>query len=423
MADQAPDLVAPRVGVVLAGGGARGAYEVGVLRYILEELPKELGREIPIDIFCGTSAGAINACHLAAFADQPRDRARLLAERWLSLRVEDILRPAPLEVVALVSELMGREPKPILGRAPRGGLIDPVGLRKVLTEAIPFDRIDDNIDKGRLLALSVSATHVGSGRTVVFVQHHGGQVPRWGSHPSMDRQKARLRLDHALASAAIPFLFPAVTIDGHLYCDGGLRQNVPLSPARRLGAERLIVVNPHFLSSTGEKAEMEVSRERVFAGPVFLLGKTLNALLLDRLDGDVDRLNRINDILAAGVREYGPGFVDAINRQLGLLDGPRGLRPLETIVVRATRNIGELCYEFTRSAAFLRDVKGLAATALRRLAGGDEAREADLLSYILFDGEFAGELIALGEADARARREELLALFEPVVRRGDQRPS
>lgn len=409
--------------MVLAGGGARGAYEVGVLRYILDELPKELGREVPIDILCGTSAGAINACHLAAFADLPRERIRLLAERWQSLRVEDILRPAPLEVVALVRELLGGEPKAILGRRPRGGIIDPVGLQKILAEAIPFDRIDDNIDKGRLLAVSVSATHVGSGRTVVFVHHSEDQVPRWGSHPSMDRRKTKLRLDHALASAAIPFVFPSVTIDHHPYCDGGLRQNVPLSPARRLGADRLLVINPHFLTPTSERPEIEASRERIFTGPAFLLGKTLNALLLDRLDGDVDRLNRINDILAAGVREYGPGFVDSINRQLGLPLGPQGLRPLETTVVRSTRNIGELCYQFTKSPAFLRNVKGFTATALRRLAGGEETREADLLSYILFDGEFAAELIALGEADARARHDELLALFEPAVRARAQRPS
>lgn len=403
------------MGIVLAGGGARGAYEVGVVRYVLEELPKELGYDVPVDILCGTSVGAINACHLAAHADTPRERAGHLAGCWQALRVEDILRPDPLEMVALVRELLGREPRAVLGRRPRGGLLDPVGLRKVLTDAIPFDRIDGHIDSGRLLAVSVSATHVGSGRTVVFVHHHENQVPRWGSHPSMDRRPARLRLEHALASAAIPFVFPAVPVDGHLYCDGGLRQNVPLSPARRLGSDRLLVVNPHFLHSTKDR-EMEQEQERSFLSPSFLLGKTLNALLLDRLDGDVDRLRRINEILAAGTREYGPGFVDSINRQLGLPVGPRGLRPLETVVVRASRDIGEMCYEFAQSPAFAQRVKGLTGSALRRLAGGEAAREADLLSYLLFDGEFASELMALGEEDARAMHGDLVRLFEPAVR-------
>src|SRR5581483_3848419 len=224
--------------LVLAGGGARGAYEVGVLRYVLEELPKRLGRDTPIRILCGTSVGAINACLLAAYADQPRMRARLLMDRWRALQVEHILKPDPLELVTLMRELIGVPPKPILGKEPRGGLIDPVGIRQVLTDSIPFNRIDEHVSSGRLLATSVSTTHVGTGRTVVFVQHHGGSIPRWGTHPTMVARHAELRLEHALASAAIPFVFPAVTIDGELYCDGGLRQNVPLSPARRLGADR-----------------------------------------------------------------------------------------------------------------------------------------------------------------------------------------
>lgn len=410
---QAPDRA--RVAFVLAGGGARGAYEVGVIRFILEQLPTRLGRDVPVQIFCGTSVGAINACHLSAYASEPRLRARLLAESWASLRVENILQPAPLELVALVRELVGGQPKPILGKTPRGGLVNPAGLRKVLTDAIPFERIDDHIAEGRLLATSVSATHVGSGRTVVFVQHGEGTVPRWGTHPGMARRPVKLRLAHALASAAIPFMFPAVSIDGELYCDGGLRQNVPLSPARRLGADRLVIVNPHFLAAESPDPVVKHDREQMFPGPAFLLGKTLNALLLDRLDSDVDRLRRINEILAAGTREYGPGFVDAINRQLGLPVGLSGLRPLETVVIRSSANIGLLCGEFVRSPTFSKNVKGLVGRVLRRLAEAEGMTEADLLSYVLFDGDFASELMSLGEADARARQDELCALFEPAL--------
>jgi NTE family protein len=408
--------VPPCVALVLAGGGARGAYEVGVLRYVLEELPKRLGRDTPIRILCGTSVGAINACLLAAYADQPRMRARLLVDRWRALQVEHILKPDPLELVTLMRELIGVAPKPILGKEPRGGLIDPVGIRQVLTDAIPFNRIDEHVLSGRLLATSVSTTHVGTGRTVVFVQHHAGHIPRWGTHPTMIARHAELRLEHALASAAIPFVFPAVTIDGDLYCDGGLRQNVPLSPARRLGADRLLVINPHYVEANAPDPVLEKEREAAFAGPAFLLGKTLNALLLDRLDGDVERLSRINEFLAAGTREYGAGFVSAINRQLGVPEGMPGLRSLKTIVIRASQDIGLLCGDFVRGPAFARSRKGLTGRALRRLAKSEGMEEADLLSYLLFDGEFAGEIMALGESDARARSDELCELFEPALR-------
>jgi NTE family protein len=404
----------PLVALVLAGGGARGAYEVGVVRYIVDELPKRLGRDIPLDILCGTSVGAINACMLASFADAPRLRGKLLVDRWRALQVEQILQPDPLEFITLVRELFGGRPRPFMGKEPRGGLVNPAGLTQVLTDAIPFNRIEEHVNSGRLLALSVSTTHVGTGRTVVFVQHHDSCFGRWGTHHAMSRRATKIELEHAMASAAIPFVFPAVNIDGELYCDGGLRQNVPLSPARRLGADRLLVVNPHYLGPTEEKIQKD--REESFAGPAFLLGKTLNALLLDRLDGDVERLGRINEILAAGTREYGEGFAEALNRQMGLGSGPAGLRKLRTVVIRASQDIGRLCGDFVRGPAFARSRKGLTGRALRRLARAEGMEEADLLSYILFDGEFAGELIALGEADAKAREDELLSFFEDVVR-------
>jgi NTE family protein len=404
----------PKVALILAGGGARGAYEVGAVRYILEELPKELGREVPIDILCGTSVGAINSCFLAAYADEPQTRARSLGECWRALELDHILKLAPLELVAFVREMVGARPKPLWGQKPRGGIVDPSGLEKVIADAIPFERIDEHIASGRLMAASISTTHVGTGRTVVFVDHHERLTPRWGTHPTMDRRPRKLRLEHALASAAIPFVFPAVPIEGDLYCDGGLRQNVPLSPARRLGADRLLIINPHYFAANFPPPDVEQDREQAFPGPAFLLGKTLNALLLDRLDGDLDRLRRINQILAAGTREYGATFVDSINRQLNLPPGG-GLRSLETVVIRASQDIGRLCGDFVRSPEFAAKSKGLTGRALIRMASSEGA-EADLLSYLLFDGDFAAELMALGEADARAQRTELCELFEGVVR-------
>src|SRR5580704_14272497 len=202
-----------------------------------------------------------------------------------------------------------------------------------------------------------------------------------------------------MASAAVPLLFPAVEIDGEYYCDGGLRQNVPLSPARRLGADGMIVVNPRFISSApNAPVEGLVPSERVAAGYpglLFLAGKALNALLLDRIDNDLDRLRRINEILDAGTRRYGPGFVEEINQELRN-GGSGGVRPLRAVHIRASEDIGALAADYVRSQAFAKRSSGILARALRRIGQWQGEGESDLLSYLLFDGEFAAQLIELG---------------------------
>jgi NTE family protein len=212
-----------------------------------------------------------------------------------------------------------------------------------------------------------------------------------------------------LASAAVPLLFPAVEVDGQFYCDGGLRQNVPLSPARRLGADRLIVVNPRFIRDVEPSPPLAESRERSYPDPLFVMGKAMNALLLDRIENDIDRLQRLNAVLAAGTRQYGPAFADTINADLARR-GLGGLRPLEVVYVRASQDIGVLAAEYVRSAEFAKRSRGLLGHALRRIAEGEV--EADLLSYVLFDGEFCGRLVEIGRSDAQARHAELMRFFE-----------
>lgn len=394
-----------KVGLVLAGGAARGAYEVGVIQHLLEEVSRDLGHDVPLDVLCGTSVGAINVCSLAAWADQPRTRAAHLVDQWTALRIDHIVRPDGREVLGLLGSLLGRKQ----GVMRRGGILDPAGLARLLTTKIPFARIGENLRAGRLTAVSVSTTHVASGRTIVFAQRADGTLPHWSRDPTITARPATLSLAHALASAAIPLLFPAVLIDGEFYCDGGLRQNVPLSPARRLGADRLIVVSPR---TYDRKLTPEVAhaREAGMPSPFFLLGKALNALLLDRVDSDVDRLERINDMLDAGTRLYGPTFVANLNRELGREPG-RAVRPMRIELIRASKDIGRMAGEFVRSRAFESRAHGMVGRLLRRLGEGDENREADLVSYLLFDGEFARQLIELGRNDARARHAELCAFF------------
>ncbi len=405
-----------RVALVLAGGAARGAYEVGVVQYLLEDVSRAIGRPLPLDVLCGTSVGALNACALAAFADEPaRARAARLDAVWAKLKVEDLVRFDTRGLLGMVGRLVGRAPKAAIavaeGAIPlrEGGLLDPRGIEQVIGSEIPFERIDANIAAGHLEAISVSTTHVVTGRTIVFVQRRGGGVPTWNNDPTIEVRAVKLRLQHALASAALPIMFPAVKLDGEFHCDGGLRQNVPLSPARRLGADGLIVINPRHVG--GEALAPDMSEEDLFPGPLFLLGKTLNALLLDRIDTDLARLKSINRILEAGTKRYGDGFVDELNKALGKAP-ERGVRPLRAIMIRASADIGHMAAEYVRSAEFRPRAKGALGRVLLRLAEGDSRNEADLLSYLLFDGPFCRLLIDLGREDARLLHDELCGFFE-----------
>jgi NTE family protein len=399
------------VGLVLAGGSARAAYEVGVVRYILEDVARALGRDVPIDILCGTSAGSINACMLAAHADKPAARAAMLASKWTDLELEDVVRPAGKEILHMAGRMLGRTGRADpAGARPgrRGGMFDPSGVERIVRDAVRFQTIGEHMRAGRLRAMSISTTHVASGRTVVFVQQRGGGVPPWGSDPTMIARAAEIQAEHVLASAAVPLLFPAVEIDGHFYCDGGLRQNVPLSPARRLGADSLIVVNPRYIREQSPTPAQSEAREREFPDPLFVVGKAMNALLLDRIENDIDRLAMLNAVLSAGTRRYGPGFAQELNDELRR-DGYRGLRHMEVVYVRASQDIGVLAAEYVRSAEFSKRARGLVGRALRRLAEGES--EADFLSYVLFDGPFAGQLIEIGRADARAQHDNLVRFF------------
>jgi NTE family protein len=218
---------------------------------------------------------------------------------------------------------------------------------------------------------------------------------------------------HTLASSALPLMFPAVHIDGEYYCDGGLRQNVPLSPARRLGATGLIVVNPRYVAQrvAGNKEGELPHADGAAPSTLFVLGKALNALLLDRIDNDLDRLRRINAIVDAGTRHFGPSFLDAVNVELGREAATGGVKSLSVVHIRASENIGRIASEYVQSAEFARRAPGLVGRLLRRIGEWDARGEADLLSYLLFDGEFASRLIELGRKDARARHDELCAFF------------
>ena len=400
----------PKTAIVLSGGGSRGAYEVGVILYLRTRLAKLLGSQPPFDIITGTSVGAINAAYLAATAERLGEQAQEMAASYRKLRIEDLISLSPMDFLRAGRMLLGgRAPAPPPGAYRAGGLLNTEGLEHHVVSTIPWRQIRRNLLAGHVRALAVSATHVGSGHTVVFIDSHRAVPNSWSSDPFVRPVRAAIGPRHALASAAIPMLFPAVKIQKAFYVDGGLRQNTPMSPAIRLGADRLLVISLRHQATRESESRKAEEREAAYPKPLFLLGKALNALLLDHTEYDLQRLERLNCILDAGARVFGPRFEDMLGEELTALRGAP-IRRIKAVHVRPSADIGELASGFIARGG--PSVKSRSARQfLRRLSRSEAAYESDLLSYFLFDGGFAEILIELGFEDARAMEGELLEFF------------
>jgi NTE family protein len=407
----------PRVAIVLSGGGARGAYEAGVLRYLLDLLPERLGRPVRFDIVTGTSVGAIHACYVAAAAGTP-GAGRVLTELWESLSIESVYSLGIGDVLGAPFKLLGLgAPAHLLpangALAPERlpGLLNTERLEGIIFTRIAWENIGRRIESGELTALAVAATEIATGRTVVFVDNHHGEVSRWAHDPFVEARAARIGPLHALASAAIPLVFPAVRVDHAYYCDGGLRLNTPLAPALRLGAERVLVVGLRHQPVNGEAEHARAHyREAHYNSPTYLAGKVLNALLLDHVDYDVDRLRLFNAILESGAAAYGPGFLDRINEPIVARRG-MPYRTVRDLFIRPSRDIGAIAFECARHRERPAGVRGLLSDLVVRYAAQGSVGEADLLSYVLFDRCYATHLIELGMADAAARADEIVEFF------------
>jgi NTE family protein len=398
----------PRIGLVLSGGGARGAYEVGVLSWVLDELPRRLGHPLRLDVVTGTSVGAIHACYVAATMGSEGAGGRL-ADVWSNLDVGGVYQLGLVDVVRLPWRLFG------LGAAiPKGdrlsGLLDTRPLERLVRETIPWNRLRDRIDGGHIDALAIAATDIATGKSVVWVDRRGGKLDGWARDPFVIARPTAITPAHALASAAIPFLFPALKVDGHYFCDGGLRLNTPLAPALRLGVDRLLVVGLRHVPTPEEEAALAPAREESYASLTYLTGKVLNALLLDHIDYDVDRLQLVNAILDTGVRAYGPEFLPRINETIRALRGTP-YRIVRNLYLQPSRDLGVMASECLRHQRRARGIRDWLSDAVVRYAVHGVVEEADLLSYLFFDRCYATHLIALGRADAAARGDELLALF------------
>jgi len=406
---QAPKATRPKIGFVLSGGGSRGAYEAGIIHYLRTDLAKRLGRQPPIDIVTGTSVGAINAAFMAATAGDPAGQASQIVDAWRSLRIEQLISLKPMDILRGARLMLGGDPAPPApGSFRYGGLLDTGGLERFVIRTIPWRGIDRSLRDRHLYALSVSATHVGTGHTVVFLSS-ADPVPReWSRDPFVRHRAARIGPRHVLASAAIPLLFPTVKIGDEFFTDGGLRQNTPMSPAIRLGADRLLVISLRYVAPSS--AAIQKERIEAYPKPLFIAGKALNALLLDHTEYDLQRMQRINMILDAGFASFGDQFANTMNHALvGLRGAP--LRRIQAAHIRPSEDIGALAAQFV-AAGRMRVSSLIARKLIGRLADGEAAHESDLLSYLLFDGEYASELIELGRRDAAKKADELCELFD-----------
>lgn len=389
-----PDRGQPRLGLVLPGGGARTAYQVGVLQALAELLPE--GAASPFPVIAGTSAGAINATVLATHALAFRRGVQYLAGVWANMRCDLVFRTDGLAMlgnalrwIAMLLRLGASHRRP-------HSLLDNTPLRHLLERHVVFARLQECIDAGALDALAITCSGYTTARAVTFYQGKAGLKP-WHRTRRIG-QPGELRLDHIMASVALPVIFPAVRLGREYMGDGSLRQAAPLSPAIHLGAERILVIGvrneqANRLPAAGENVPYPSLGQ--------LAGYLLDVIFMDSIYADLERLQRINDTLS----RLPPAAAQ-----------PIGLKPIEARVIVPSEDIREIARRHRR--AFPRNVR-----LLLRALGAMHQSGSQLLSYLLFEGAYCRELMELGRRDAHARADELLEFLGAARSAAGERPA
>jgi NTE family protein len=385
------------IGLVLTAGGARGAYQAGVLKR-LGEVPAFADRPSPFPIVVGASAGAINGTMIAAGSGDFRAASRRLADLWANLRVHDVFRTDLLTLgMGAARWVRDLSLGGVLGGGGACALLDATPLDALLRHHLRLDGIGEAIHDGHLFAIAIAATSYHSGRSFIFVQGRPGH-PVWIKSRRVVRP-VELSVDHVRASAAIPIVFPPVAIRSAgnevYFGDGGLRQVTPLSPAIRLGAERVLAIGVRSQGAAARLSTAEIAgaslddMRRIAAPPLAqICGVFLNAIFLDHLDTDIDHLKRMNELILA---YEGRGETSTLREPMRVVT-PFTLGPSEDLAL-----VAERCAH--RMPRILRHVMdGL---------GTPDAQSADLMSYLLFDGSYTRALIDIGYRDASAAIDEL----------------
>lgn len=375
----------PETGIVLPGGGARAAYQVGVLKAVARMLPP--GSPCPFPVITGTSAGAINAVALACYADRFRAGVRALESVWSNFRTHHVYRTDAAAMLRSGLHWMATVFLGGLGRRNPHSVFDNEPLMNLLAERLPVDRIQGHIDSGILHAVSVTVSSYRSGRSVTYFQGTPETEP-W-RRARREGRRARLGVAHLMASAAVPVVFPARSVDGEYCGDGSMRQLMPLSPALRLGARRLLVVGVRDEQPSAAPPPGTFD-SRPNLGQI--AGYMLDTLFMDGLYSDLERVTRINMLL------------DRLGSGGSIADMP-DLRRVETLVVLPSLDLRGIVNEHSGEMP-------LGVRLLLRGLGAWGPGGGQLLSYLLFERGYTRALIRLGFEDAMSRRAHIMTLLQ-----------
>lgn len=384
-----------RLALVLTGGGARAAYQVGLLRWLGRRAP-----ELRFDIITGVSAGAINACYLAGHAGDLAFAATALTDIWAALEPERVFR---VDTRSLLSRTAGWALRLLSGGAPIApkpqSLVDASPLQTLLRQTLEADDegrlagIARNIASGRLHAIALTTLDWATGANVTWIQDH--DVATW-ARPGREGRLATLTLDHVLASASLPMIFPAVRLGDSWHGDGGVRLTMPLAPALHLGADRILAISTRHAPHGGRRSPDTDG----YPPPAQIAGVLFNAVFLDALDADATTCERLNRLLPTATAE-----------------ARRSLRPIDLCVIRPSTDLGRLAakFEWRLPGAFRFMTRGL---------GTRQTRSPDLLSLLLFQRDYVEALMEIGERDAEEHADDLLRIVgnratTPVVAGGD----
>lgn len=389
-----------KTGLILTGGGARAAYQVGVLQAVSSILT-EAGwapERNPFDIICGTSAGAINATALACRADNFGESIQRLLQVWEHFEVEQVYRADSLGVFRSGAKWLSLLSFGWLLRKwhahPPNSLLDNTPLVTLLHRLLDLPRLDKALANGALHALAVTASSYTAGHHITFYQT-AADIPPWRRMQRFALQD-QIGIEHLLASSAIPLIFPATPIycDGRreYFGDGSMRQLAPISPAIHLGADRVFVVGAGRLVEP-ESDQTELARYPSLAQ---IAGHAMSSIFLDSLAVDIERLNRINLTLSVLTEEQ---------------KTRTSLRPVEMLMIDPSQRLDEI------ASRHIGSLPGPVRMLLSGI-GATETRGAALASYLLFEASYTCELIQLGQDDTFARRADVLAFFdvEPVAK-------